>query len=128
MIMETIQALRQAGYSYQQIADQLRLSVNTVKSYCRRNGLGGIQAKDEVQRICIQCHQPVEGHSNKRFCCDDCRQSWWNSHLDRVNRKAYYDFTCKACHKEFQAYGNKERVYCCHQCYINDRFGVKHVR
>lgn len=122
--METVKVLRQAGYSYQAIADQLRLSVNTVKSYCQRNGLGGIQSKEKPDIICLECHQVMEATNRKqRFCCNVCRQDWWNSHLDKVNRKAYYDFTCKQCGKDFQAYGDKDRIYCCHHCYILDRFG-----
>lgn len=33
-----ITRLRQAGYSYKEIADALKISVNTVKSFCRGNG------------------------------------------------------------------------------------------
>ncbi len=34
-----ISALRHSGKSYSEVAHQLLLSVNTVKTYCRRNGL-----------------------------------------------------------------------------------------
>ena len=36
---EKISVLRQAGTSYKEIAEQLDLSVNTVKSYCQRHEL-----------------------------------------------------------------------------------------
>ena len=68
----------------------------------------------------------IEGKKPKRFCSSRCRNKWWNSNLDKVNKKANYEFTCVRCHKTFTAYGNKGRKYCCHECYIADRFGGKH--
>lgn len=38
---EQIISLRAAGQSYARIADALNLSVNSVKSFCRRNALNG---------------------------------------------------------------------------------------
>ena len=43
--------------------------------------------------------------------------------MDLVNRKANYECTCEKCGKKFISYGNKDRKYCCHECYIEDRFG-----
>lgn len=43
--------------------------------------------------------------------------------LDIIYRKAVYAYTCAHCGKPFTAYGNKERKYCSHNCYISDRFG-----
>ena len=71
------------------------------------------------------CASPVEqvpGHKKKIFCCKDCCVKWWNSHPDRVNRKAIYSFVCPTCGKEFTAYGNKGRKYCSHECYVRARF------
>ena len=39
---EAIHQLREGGQSYASIAEFLGISVNTIKSYCRRNDLGGI--------------------------------------------------------------------------------------
>jgi DNA-binding CsgD family transcriptional regulator len=36
---EQIANLRHAGYSYSVIADKLGLSVNTIKTHCKRHGL-----------------------------------------------------------------------------------------
>ena len=46
-----ITRLRQAGYSYKEIADALKISINTVKSFCRRNGLTG--TSENKKHICI---------------------------------------------------------------------------
>jgi hypothetical protein len=48
---------------------------------------------------------------------------WWNSHQDTVKKKAVYHLICTTCSKPFDSYGNKNRRYCCHACYISDRFG-----
>lgn len=37
--------------------------------------------------------------------------------------KANYECICEYCGKTFLSYGNKNRKYCSHSCYINDRFG-----
>lgn len=114
-----ITKLRLEGYSYKEIADALKISINTVKSFCRRNGLTGTSEKKK--HICINCGTEID--EGKKFCSSKCRQEWWNNNLDKVNRKAYYNFTCSYCHKPFNSYGNKNRKYCSHECYIKDRFG-----
>lgn len=75
---------------------------------------------------CLCCGKEVvqpRGRKEKKFCSDKCRNKWWNSNLDKVNRKANYEFICPHCKKLFSAYGNKNRKYCSHACYIEDRFG-----
>lgn len=115
----------------EKIAAALGLSANTVKSYCRRNNItGGSPAAAAAERkditFCENCGKEViqvYGHKKKRFCCDKCRNLWWNSHLDLVKRKAIYKYRCPGCGKMFEVYGNAHRKYCSHECYIEDRFG-----
>lgn len=66
-----------------------------------------------------------EWGKEKIFCSDNCRMKWWNSHQELVNRKAEYVFVCRNCGKLFTAYGNKERKYCSHSCYIEHRYSKK---
>lgn len=132
---EQINRLRQEGYGYIRIAQALGISENTVKSYCRRNNLTGshlnrklnmISPSDNGEQFCLCCGTPVEqntGRKEKKFCSDKCRNKWWNSNLDKVNRKATYDYICPNCKKQFTVYGNSHRKYCSHECYILDRFG-----
>lgn len=122
--------LRGEGFGYSKIAVMLGLSDNTIKSFCRRNGLTGTvghQRKNaEQEHFCPACGIPVKqnpGRKEKKFCSDRCRNLWWNTHLDQVNRKAIYEYECAYCHKPFVAYGNANRKYCSHECYVNDRFG-----
>lgn len=127
-----IQKLRVDGYGYTKIARMLGLSENTVKSFCRRKGLNGVASEkvtvpaDHEKHFCLCCGTEVAqnpGRKEKKFCSDRCRNQWWNSHLEQVNRKAVYEYICPCCKKPFTAYGNKNRKYCSHECYIKDRFG-----
>ncbi len=123
-----IASYRNQGYGYSQISKLMDLSLECVKSYCKRNGLGGVAAKriEATGHVCLTCGVAVEqnaGRKEKKFCSDRCRMKWWNSHPDRINRKANYEYTCPVCKKKFSAYGNANRKYCSHECYIEDRFG-----
>jgi endogenous inhibitor of DNA gyrase (YacG/DUF329 family) len=121
-----IPGMRREKMSYAQIASALDLSVNTVKSYCQRNGLGGVAATEAESGVCAHCGKPVcqtVGRKKKRFCSDGCRMAWWKEHPERLNRKAVYRLVCAGCGKSFESYGNKGRKYCSHGCYVKDRFG-----
>lgn len=84
-------------------------------------------ATDEVMvKACECCGNPVSqnpGRKQKRFCSDSCRNHWWNTHMEDVDRRANYECVCECCGKTFSSYGNKKRKYCSHSCYINGRFG-----
>lgn len=124
-----IEAYRRKGVGYKQIAKELEMSPNSVKSYCRRNKLSNEDLKKEDgASSCEQCGKviyQVKGRKHKRFCSDKCRNQWWNSHLDQVKRKAVYEFDCPVCGKTFSVYGNTKRKYCCHVCYVIGRFSRK---
>ena len=49
---EEIDKLRFQGYGYKKIARLLRLSENTIKSYCRRHPF------DKTQKVCLQWKTP----------------------------------------------------------------------
>ncbi len=87
---EQIRKLRGKGASYTAISKKLKISANSVKSFCRRD-ISTAEEDDEsfTNGGCENCGRPVnqiEGRKKKRFCCDKCRNRWWNSHLDLVNR------------------------------------------
>ena len=143
--------LRKQGYGYMKIAKQLDLTVSSVKSFCQRNqidnGIENIAVQTDViqkkepeikivapskeesgnlENVCKFCGIPIaqrEHAKRKLFCSTKCRQTWWNAHLDQVDKKAVYAFTCQTCGKPFEAYGDKERKYCSRDCYIKGRFG-----
>lgn len=128
---EKIKVLREKGYSYSKIAGVLDRSENTIKAFCRRNNLGGVKAsrvtaKNEKSVKCKQCEKELEQSekgTRKKFCSDKCRRQWWKEHDYCIDRKAYYTLTCYECGNKFKSYGNKNRKYCSHNCYIKKRFG-----
>lgn len=130
---EAIRELRMQGLGYGKVAERTGINLRTVKSYCRRHGLNGegkklaeiIDVKDEYL-LCKNCGAAIKQEPKRKrklFCCDKCRNTWWNNHMYMIDRKAYYDFTCPNCGREFRAYGNSKQKYCCHECYIEHRFG-----
>ena len=127
---QQIISLREQGLGYMKVAQQTGISLNTVKSFCRRNIVVLSKPKAFATKgICEQCGKPVtqiEGRKLKRFCSDKCRNKWWRSNPDKVNRIAMYKYQCPNCGKEFEVYGNKNRKYCCHECYLEHRFGGEH--
>lgn len=118
--------LREGGQSYGEISKATGIPVNSIKSFCRRNRLGGIRGNDEQEAVCEYCGKPVvqtKGRKKKRFCSDKCRNAWWAEHRNLLNKKANYECVCQHCGKAFISYGNKDRKYCSHECYIEERYG-----
>ena len=117
-----IMEYRRQGLGYKRIAAVTGYSLNMVKSVCRRS-----QAPTEKR--CIQCGAAVEQtphRKEKKFCSDKCRMAWWNSHPERVTRKAFYHLVCACCGQSFESYGNQKRKYCSRRCYnVARRKGVE---
>ena len=130
---QKIQELRVKGDGYKAIAAVLSISRDTIRGYCKRNGLDGdltlisLKEKQNQNSICACCNKVIKQkeHGRRRFCSEDCRRKWWNENQDRRNKKeaATYKYICPNCGKEFSSYGNKNRKYCSHDCYIKSRFG-----
>lgn len=128
-----IAEMRKSDCSYAAIASELGINENTVKTFCRRNGLTGTPAEMKKPKFTEITEKPCQccgktfiqypGRKEKKFCSDACRNKWWNSHLGEVKRKAMYEYRCPHCGSVFHAYGNRNRKYCSHACYIADRFG-----
>lgn len=132
---EKIRELRTNGMGYKAIASALGLTRDSVRSFCKRNELTGnscvvalnIKEKKKRNLLCNQCGKPIKQESrgrDRKFCSDECRRTWWNENQDKRNKskEAIYKYICNYCNKEFSVYGNKNRKYCSHNCYIKDRF------
>ena len=128
-----ITALRNTGLGYKRIAQELGISENSVKTFCRRNGLTAETRKADDAAppitplgVCLFCGEPVTqlpGRKKKKFCCKDHRNRWWNQHICDEKRGAMDVFTCPGCGTEFYAYRRHGRKYCSHECYVKARFG-----
>ncbi len=119
--------LRKKGWGYTAVANKVGISKETVKSFCRRNGLAGnlVDVRKKQVPCCRECGWPVPKAEKRKlrvFCSDSCRVKWWHEHPEKINRKAVYSFICAGCGKTFTAYGNSHRKYCSHECYITKRF------
>lgn len=111
--------LKKNGYGYKKIANELSITVSAARYLCQKT-------TDEVllESECENCNlriKSLKGKKKKRFCSDKCRWQWWNKNSGSQNRTAFYSFICKQCDKEFTVYGNKNRSYCCHDCYIKSK-------
>lgn len=123
-----IAVLRREGWGYKKISAALRVSTSTVKSFCRKEGLGGalaIPGHIIDDSHCRECGIPLiqtVGVKRRRFCSPECRVRWWAKHPKAVGHKASAKFSCLACGKGFSAYSGEARKYCSHGCYIAARF------
>lgn len=131
----SIRELRMKGVGYRTIGSLLGLSRDIVRNYCKSKGLDGYGAatklniKEQIESgyACAFCGasivQPAIGRK-KKFCSDSCRREWWKAHPEAMNKnvKAVYHMTCNHCGSKFDSYGNQSRKYCCHDCYIKERF------
>lgn len=121
--------LREQGLGYKAIGVKLSLSSNTIKSFCRREAIKTGEKTDEMLpdycHACGRVLMHIDGKKKKSFCSTSCRRTWWNSHLEEVNRQAYTEHICLTCGREFTSYANPKRKYCDRKCYMTARFGEK---
>ena len=125
--------LRIQGMTFAAIAEKLDLSVNSIKSFYRRNGNTSNASNDENQLCCKECGKPIAqpfGTREKKFCSDKCRMLWWNTHRSEVKLRSAERCKCSCCGKVFQAYAH--RKFCSRDCYFKMRFGGgdsdKHIK
>lgn len=116
--------LRKKGYGFGQISKELNIPRSSVSTFCQRNNIN-IGNLDRFVS-CKNCERVINLENKKKpriFCSDECRVCWWNTHQNRVNKKAIYEFDCPKCGNHFTTYGNKKQKYCSHNCYIAARYG-----
>lgn len=133
---EKIRQLRLDGAGYTKVANELGMSKETVKSFCRRNGLAGkaedmsAKQKEEEGVVCRNCGKPLEqipGKKIRKFCSKQCWETWWKKNPEKIKKRAVYKYICANCGREFEVYGNAHRKYCTHDCYIADRFKKENI-
>ena len=127
---EQISKLRASGASFGKIASVLGVSVNTVKSYCKRNPISAKAASAPKATShtdhCPQCGAVLKqspGHRQKRFCSPKCRMAWWSAHPEQMVRKNLSQVQCHHCGTVFLQYGNRQRKFCSRGCCLAHRYG-----
>ncbi|SFS05828.1 hypothetical protein SAMN05661086_03488 [Anaeromicropila populeti] len=130
-----IRELRMRGIGYRAIGSVVGVSRDIVRNFCKARGLEGyakaltknVMEQMQSGEACFYCgkrmEQPYTGRPRK-FCSNQCRRDWWKAHPEAVEKRktAVYQQTCACCGITFEAYGNRNRKYCSHNCYIKDRF------
>lgn len=110
--------MRSDGMTFSEIANQLQLSINTVKSFYRRNA----NTKSPFE-TCMHCGKPIVQTKHKRqkkFCSDKCRNSWWSAHPQNRRPKRLYSHICAHCGIAFQSDRAKSK-YCSVKCFADAR-------
>ncbi len=112
---QQVSRLSEEGFGYKKIAAMLSISPDTVKSYCRRQGIRKAtpvaDAQPVVTTTCKCCGLPIIQKPKMKprvFCSDGCRRAFFNA-----NRQGG-SHVCPHCGREFKAYG--KRTYCSHSC------------
>ena len=119
---QKIKLLRYQRWGYDRIANSLGVSRDSVRGYCKRNGLNGFAPDfkvshqqsmiDEfVYEFCLRCGARLEQSNKgrkKKYCGAKCKREW-----EKTNRKIYI-LHCEYCGKEYRSLGVKDRKYCSH--------------
>lgn len=114
---QQIVAMRSQNATYTTISDALGIPVNTIKTFCRRNGMTAATPKIPVCKNCGGELTNTPGARPRLFCSDHCKQQWWNKHRsERVSTKLI-PHICLTCGKPFTDYSGAKRKYCSQECY-----------
>lgn len=119
--IEAITRLQQAGKGYRTIAAETGLSLNSVKSWCRRH-----PTSTSPPSFCQQCGSAIKqipGKRARRFCSDACRMLWWREHPEAKSHRVAYRHVCRCCGTEF--INNRAMAsYCSRACFAKARTRV----
>ena len=145
---QQIAALRTKGLVFAEIANKMNLSINSVKSYCRRNDIipdaatanVSIQEPEHTNeatadippeptyesritcKLCGETLTNTPGHRQKTFCSVFCQRKYWRQNRPLMQHHTLISVTCPNCGRTFFDYAGHKRKYCSHSCYIAHRY------
>lgn len=127
--IKQINAMRNRGATYSEIAVATCLSESAIKSYCWRHKIQVVEKKSDEHNSSILCpnckvviiQKPKQ--KPRRFCSEKCRTTWWNKNRKIANKSKMLNIACDFCGIEFEKLNSSSQRYCSHNCYIKDRFG-----
>ena len=104
----TILEMRAEGITFKAIAEQMGMSLGSVKMFVSRHN----RADD---RRCEQCGKPLPKGAGaaQRFCSTKCKTMWWNANPRRAAKLIQH--TCAVCGTAFT--GGKSSKFCSRACY-----------
>ena len=123
----TILKMRAEGISFKYIAEELGMSLGSVKMFVshhnrdpRHNRADNNRTDD---RRCEQCGKVLVkgvaasrgGILTQRFCSTKCKNAWWKAHPGKAEGDKQLTRTCAICGKTFTTY--KDSKYCSRSCY-----------
>lgn len=113
-----IASMRNKKATYTEISEAMGIPVGTIKNYCYRYGM---TAKTQASKpSCKNCGTELIHASKARprlFCCEHCKQTWWNKHRRERASAKIIPHTCPMCGKVFADYSGANRKYCSQKCY-----------
>ena len=117
---QAICSMRESGVAIPAISAQLGLSINTIKSFCKRHGIYSSNQSHKNILFCLQCHTKISQPPHrkaKKFCSNKCRQLWWAENTALIPRDSQIERICPVCKTPFLSYKSKNRIYCSRTCY-----------
>lgn len=123
---KVILQLRNSGCGYKMIAATLEVPRDSVRNYCKSQGLGGygvdiIKGKRVIslsERFCRQCGTEIVNSKNgrkRKYCTPICKAEWEKAH------PKMYSHECQYCGISFKSKSSKQE-FCSQDCYIKNRF------
>lgn len=117
-----IYKMRKQFVPYSEIAKEIGLSANTVKSYSYRHGLHTTQLLME-RRLCICCGKPLPPQKTRplMYCSNKCRVKYWRAHRTKDTDKLI-ETHCVICGRTIYDYESAHRKYCSRECFENRNY------
>lgn len=111
---------REQGMSYTEISKKMDLSINSIKTYCKRHGLGGVKAY-EIGRPaeivpCEHCGKPVQQNPGRKPTMNVLVSAVGRSSLLMEIRNVSIVATAAISKTDLEVRtngGDKERTGCC---------------
>ena len=109
--------MRRELRTYSEIAIEVGLSVNTIKSFCYRHELHTSAIKKDSGK-CVNCGKqlPTKRTRPRMYCSPACRVMYWRKHRDNKSEKLI-ESECAICGKKIYDYASAKRKFCSRKCF-----------
>lgn len=104
------------GLGYKKTAKEVGVHYTTIQKFLKKYGGGDVL----IHSHCLECGKPIvysRNHRPRKFCCQDCRNAYWNREHGMNTTKASKPFVCERCGKTFLSF-RKHPHFCSRECYL----------